>query len=139
MAEISVENQTCKKCGVDIRPNTLFCYNCGASVAPEEMNGNRPSSADFQNKSVKEKKASKIKSRTVSKKHIKDLEQTASFETTKFKSAASLRQKSKPAQKKSIEVIWEEPENAPNVWFLAVAFLLTLFAVGILFAMLYIR
>ena len=59
---------------------------------------------------------------------------------TKLKSAAALRKSGRVApQKKTVEVVWEEPENAPNGWFLVAAFVLALFAVGILLAMLYIR
>ncbi|HLM02795.1 MAG TPA: hypothetical protein VK400_17215, partial [Pyrinomonadaceae bacterium] len=59
---------------------------------------------------------------------------------TKLKSAASLRRSGRaPVQKKTVEVVWDEPESAPNVWFLVVAFVLVLFAVGVLLAMLYIR
>lgn len=32
MEETSVEKRVCKECGVDVRPDTAFCYNCGRSV-----------------------------------------------------------------------------------------------------------
>lgn len=57
----------------------------------------------------------------------------------KLKSAASIRQKSKLAEKKRVEVVWAPPQGAPNIWFVAVAIVLTMFAVGILAIMLYIR
>lgn len=34
MREAAVEKAVCGKCGVDIRDDTLFCYNCGNRVAP---------------------------------------------------------------------------------------------------------
>lgn len=57
----------------------------------------------------------------------------------KLKSAASIRQKSKLAEKKRVEVVWAPPEGAPNIWFVAVALVLSIFAVGIFVVMLYIR
>lgn len=30
-----VEKRVCGECGVDVRPDTSFCYNCGKSVSPE--------------------------------------------------------------------------------------------------------
>ena len=56
-----------------------------------------------------------------------------------LKTAAELRQESKTALKKPVNVSWEEPQNAPHLWFLIATFILTLFAVGILIAMIYIR
>ncbi len=35
MTEAVLEKETCSGCGVDIREDTLFCYNCGARVADE--------------------------------------------------------------------------------------------------------
>lgn len=32
MEETLVEKKVCKECGVDVRPDTAFCYNCGKSV-----------------------------------------------------------------------------------------------------------
>ena len=37
MAETSVTNQTCPTCGVEVRPNTQFCYNCGGAVSPDAI------------------------------------------------------------------------------------------------------
>jgi len=37
MAETTVEKATCENCGVDVRENTQFCYNCGKPVADIEI------------------------------------------------------------------------------------------------------
>ncbi len=37
MAEILVEKRFCEVCGVDIRPGSLFCYNCGGSVTLKKV------------------------------------------------------------------------------------------------------
>lgn len=57
----------------------------------------------------------------------------------KLKSAASIRQKSKLAEKKKVEFVWVPPQGAPNVWFVAVSIILTLFAIGVFVVMRYIR
>jgi ribosomal protein L40E len=57
----------------------------------------------------------------------------------RLKSAAAMRQKAKSNQKKVVEYVWEEPENAPNIWFLLVSLLLALFAGGLLLGMLYLK
>jgi predicted amidophosphoribosyltransferase len=36
MALILVNNKICNSCGIDIRPNALFCYSCGSAIASEE-------------------------------------------------------------------------------------------------------
>lgn len=120
MAEIKTEKQICRTCGVDVRPDTLFCYNCGSAV------GNFPTVKD---KLLEEEQFAGRESEKIS----------AAAKETKLTSAASLRQKKNSAPKKTVEVVWEEPQSASNVWFLVVAFLLTIFAVGIFAAMLYIR
>jgi hypothetical protein len=56
-----------------------------------------------------------------------------------LKTASSLRNRPKPSLRKKVEVSWEAHENAPNIWFLVISILLTLFAGLILMAMLYIR
>lgn len=60
-------------------------------------------------------------------------------ETKSLKTASSLRQKPKLPPKRKVEVTWEEPQSAPNIWFLIVAFILLSLAIGLVIAMLYIR
>lgn len=127
MAEITIENKICKNCGADVRPNTQFCYNCGSAVAPEihqSENGN--SYATVKEKLLEEEKKAA-------------LAQNPSPPPEKLKSAASLRKAHKSVEKKRVEVVWEETEGASNLWFIIVAAVLTVFAVGILIAMLHLR
>lgn len=60
-------------------------------------------------------------------------------ETAKLKSAANLRRKAKSFQKKTVEVVWEEPENSPNKWFPIVAFFLIIIVVGIFYLAMYLK
>ncbi|MBA2620735.1 MAG: zinc ribbon domain-containing protein [Acidobacteria bacterium] len=60
-------------------------------------------------------------------------------EEAKLKTAGSLRVKSKTLQPKIIEEVWQEHENAPNVWFIAAAIFLTVLTVGFLFLASYLK
>ena len=60
-------------------------------------------------------------------------------EDAKLKSAANLRRRTKSFQKKPVEVVWEEPENAPNKWFPLVAIVLILFVVAIFYLAMYLK
>jgi hypothetical protein len=60
-------------------------------------------------------------------------------EGAKLKSAASMRRKAKSFQRKTVEVVWEEPENAPNKWFPLVAVVLMLLVAGIIYLAMYLK
>ncbi|HEX8367099.1 MAG TPA: zinc ribbon domain-containing protein [Pyrinomonadaceae bacterium] len=147
MTENPVENPVCSACGAPVRPQALFCYNCGSSIAPE-IDTSEPRDEIFdENKAETQPLAAADENYDApigkpSETLVEDKPEKKSPlpAETKLKSAAALRRGARtPAQKKTVEVIWDEPENAPNVWFLVAAFVLALFAVGILLAMLYIR
>ena len=161
MVEKITENKFCRKCGVDVRPNTLFCYNCGAQVATDEE------VAAENNKSLTEKKvkaagadaekystAKLEKDFSGAKNKVKPIQKPteslnkdqasedvyrAEKRETSLKTAASMRKRPKTNQQARVRFTWENYENAPNPWFLMAAALLALFAVGMLMAMLYIR
>lgn len=152
MAETLVENRICNACGVEVRKGALFCYNCGSSVAPEipaPDNHDSVSDAWFREDIVAEKSVAadseKVEKPTEAKTEVLDAADIPAkkpdiLEETKLQSAASLRRKSRPLQKIKIEeVVWEEPENAPNGWFILVALVLTLFAVGIFWLAIYMK
>ncbi|MBS1792716.1 MAG: hypothetical protein JSS81_02610 [Acidobacteria bacterium] len=69
----------------------------------------------------------------------KPVEKPTIAEEAKLKSAANMRRKAKNFQKKTVEVVWEEPENAPNKWFPLVAIVLILLVVGIFYLAMYLR
>lgn len=150
MAETLVENQICKSCGADVREDALFCYNCGKSVAPEIVaeenhkkdevsntlrrekiteNGNREKTKDGELKEY-------LPVETVADKPIPKPDMPAE---AKLKTTAATRRKSATYQNKTVEVVWEEYENAPNGWFIVAALILTLFAVGIFFLAMYLK
>ncbi len=150
MAELIVENQICKTCGTDVRPQALFCYNCGGAVgfqpdSNENTNGNKKSGVlpkSNHKEEVRDETANKtavfeaerevaqlqVKEETIKKDKKPDV-----FEEAKLKSAASLRRKAKSVQPKKIEVVWEEPENVSGVRLTLIVILLTTFAAAVVF------
>ncbi|CAN5446554.1 hypothetical protein BH20ACI1_BH20ACI1_22690 [soil metagenome] len=146
MAQIIVENQICKACGTDVRKGALFCYHCGGSVAPEIAAPKADKVVDENQVLAKENNAengnklnNKQEDESASIKEIteKPIPKPEIQPEKNLKSAASLRKKSKIVPKKKVEIIWEEHENAPNVWFVLAAILLTIFAIGVMWMALY--
>lgn len=132
MAEATVKNRTCQACGADVRPNALFCYHCGGSLAPA-------ADIDLANKNGGQPE---VRTRAVIIKKTADNpipNPLLTAEEPNLKSAAAMRRKSKRLQPKRFEIIWQEHENAPNVWFVLAAILLTLFAAGILYLAIYLK
>jgi len=152
MPETLVENRICSACGAEVRKGALFCYHCGGSVAPEvpSSENHKPASdawfrEDIIEEKTEEENLEQIEKPAEAKTEVLEaadipIQKPDVFEEAKLKSAASLRRKDRPFQKIKIEeVVWEEPENAPNGWFILVALVLTLFAVGIFWAAVYMK
>ena len=142
MAENLVENQVCQTCGADVRPNTLFCYNCGGSIKPgiavALKDKKDVGEAVFRDKSAeKDNQTAKIEQPISGQIANKPILKPGAIEETKLKSAAAMRRKSKIYQPKRVEIVWEE--RAPNGWFILAAILLTLFAAGIFYLAIYLK
>jgi uncharacterized Zn finger protein (UPF0148 family) len=148
MAETLVENQICKDCGAVVRSQALFCYNCGGAVAEEKSVNNSKQKGKSSRKYIVEEKnrqSNLVKDLNNFPEEIEDDEQNEELSSTegtsktkenkkvKLKSAAALRNKTRRLEPKKVEIIWEEHENAPNLWFLMVAGLLVVFTIVIYF------
>lgn len=137
MAETLVKNRVCDTCGADVRSGAFFCYNCGSSVtaASPERNGSndigeKTEKMPFPEKAFEDEKIPVVENKEKETNEKNEAEITAEAKPV-LKSAASMRRKPKTIQRKRIEVTWEEPASAPNVWFLLVAVLLTGLALGL--------
>lgn len=168
MAKTLVETEYCDACGADVRPGSLFCYNCGGAVSEEgkkySKNHGKKSVSDVwakaditENIDLKTTKLDKGKVEAAADTPIakpsadellpkieaqpieKPPEKPSIQEEAKMKSAANLRRKAKIYQRKTVEVVWEEPENAPNKWFPLVAIVLVLLVVGIFYLAMYLK
>ncbi len=150
MGEMLVENQVCDACGADVRKGALFCYNCGGEVASEivvakndkietvdnvrfqeSISKQSENGTEFRQSEVETKQ--EVRDISVEEPIVKPIEKSSLNEEAKLKSAAAMRRKSKVIQPKKVEVVWEEHENTPNIWFILVAVFLTIFAAVILF------
>ena len=164
MAETIIENRVCGACGVDVRKGGLFCYYCGGAITPEiaatAANGDSVSNGLIREnieEEIKAKKPKRVKDTSKLKKSVvekidkpiekpidipleKPIEKPQIQAEPKLKSAAAMRRRAKSIQKKVVEeVVWEEHENAPNVWFMVVAFILILIAAGLFFVAIYMK
>jgi ribosomal protein L40E len=138
MAETLVKEKVCRACGADVRPQALFCYNCGSAVAPNaplvENNNKKVESDWFQDKPVEEEFETEdeiIADKEPDVDEIAEDEKAEKRDLSKMDSAAQLRRRGKSIQKKRVEVVWEEHDNAPNGWFIFFAVVLTILAVVI--------
>ena len=75
---------------------------------------------------------------TIRESGIRDVKPGIS-EQAKLKSAASLRRKAKSFQKREVEIIWEEPQNASGGRLILIALLLTAFAVAVVVLAMYLK
>jgi len=160
MAETLKVETKCSACGAEVRPGSVFCYNCGGAVSPEAENNNRKDAGKehlqsdlsennrFKTTQLKKETFESAADTPIAKPTVgellekieaKPIEKSSIQEEAKMKSAANLRRKAKSFQKKPVEVVWEEPENAPNKWFPIFAVLLILFVVAIFYLAMYMK
>lgn len=160
MAKTIVKKEICDACGAEVRPGSLFCYNCGGAVSEEGQEYARTHTGKISDAWMKADlaennnlKTTKLNAETVAEKPIekptvsellekieeKPAEKPSIQEEAKLKSAANLRRKAKSFQRKTVEVVWEEPENAPNKWFPIVAIALILFVIFIFYLAMYLK
>lgn len=156
-----VEKKVCGGCGVDVRPNTAFCYNCGKSVSleePEPNHDDEASDAWFGETLVSERLEEELQKPEVSEPDIPEPEslepqaeeiEAETIGETKpdapdidpihhslpveggLKSAAAIRKRPKTFQRREVEVVWEKHDEAPNSKFILVTLILVLFTIAV--------
>lgn len=114
-----VEKAVCDSCGVDVRKNTLFCYNCGSKVGSIET-------SITETEDLNEGKTdSGVKAGDQSQ-HLK-IEPPAEADKKRAMAAAE-RRKARISPGKRRQVVWEPAENAPDRTLLLVSFLIAIIA-----------
>lgn len=141
MAEAAAKEKVCSACGADIRADSLFCYACGGSLEAElaELEQTEPEAKveeEVQDDSVKENKDEKI---AIKAKSSEVESKSKNSKKKELKTAASLRKKPKNMGVKRVEVVWEEHENAPNVWFLVGATIFTIIGAILFYLAMYLQ
>ncbi|MEO7659660.1 MAG: zinc ribbon domain-containing protein [Pyrinomonadaceae bacterium] len=125
MSDPSVTKAICEKCGVDVRENTAFCYNCGLSVVAKDL---EPSSikngsgdlAEAENKAILDDLASRLK-----------LDDQA--ENRKLALAAAKRKKARVSPRKAKEFVWVPVEEGTERFPVLIAVLISVITLAIVF------
>jgi hypothetical protein len=122
--------------------------DAGQLVDLAETSDFKTSNIDLKTTKLKEEVIETIDIKPIAKPSVDELgekiapltaEKPSLQDAAKMKSAANLRRKAKSFQRKTVEVVWEEPENAPNKWFPIVAIVLILLVVGIFYLAMYLK
>lgn len=113
MVEAVAEKQVCEKCGVDVRENTAFCYNCGANIAESVSNGAATETGD-------ETKAA-----------LNDLAERFKIdeeEDDRLAKAAAERRKARVSNRKSLKYEWQPTDDSPDFLFVVLTIVIVLIA-----------
>lgn len=101
MPETAVEKKAiCEKCGVDVRENTMFCYNCGHSFteAAAETNGTESAGISDEAQTALDDLAARLR-----------IDESESVDRVKLASAE--RKRARVAPKRPKEEVWEGTEG----------------------------
>lgn len=129
MVDIAVEKSVCEACGAEVRDESQFCYNCGASVAKKTAEGSPAGSVlEEPHKSIAANENGSGRAES----------ESTAFEKPELQTAAGLRKRPKSFQRKRIEAVWE-PRTAPNALFITAVIGLTAITLFLLVAALYLR
>lgn len=111
MTEAVLEKEKCDGCGVDIREDTLFCYNCGVRVAGEEPDTALEDALDAANNGH------------------------SPGESDKLAAAATERKRARVAHRKMAEYVWEPTVGENAGLALIIAILIAVFALIVVLLM----
>lgn len=150
MIEEAVKLKTCPKCDAEVRPNTQFCYNCGASLTVSENGkGNNFSVAGekileeqeiYKTGSLKHvTETAEIKSKPLGNPKINSNLQAVETKSPNLKSAVPKRERPKKIVQKEVKVYWEDYENKSNLGFILATIIMTVFAAVVVYLMLQIK
>ena len=136
MPDVLVGEKTCDRCGAEVREDTQFCYNCGSPVAPEAIP--QPGSSGVKIAKPTEMFSEKDPA-SPSLGVNGELSQPLPSSEPVLRSAASLRRKGKPPERKYVEVVWVPAGDRTN-WVLVLSTIFFLiFTVIVVIEALYYR
>ena len=100
MTEVIVEKEVCSGCGVDVREDTLFCYNCGVRVGETA----RPDALSANN-GVGDNQSAEAKAALLadSKEKLREGDSTED----KLALAAEKRRKARVTHRSARKIVWE--------------------------------
>lgn len=123
MPGVTIDKAVCAECGVDIRENTMFCYNCGSSVA--DIAGKRAVTNGPQVDDNDETQAA-----------LKELAEKLKIDDEadkKLARAAAERKKARQSQRRSNEFTWEPADGSSTSLIILLAVLITVISAGVVF------
>lgn len=129
MPKARVKKKTCKKCGADVREQTLFCYNCGnrvarapavaATLAKVESNG-AVAGNDAETRAALEELAGRFK--------IDD-----DVGDGRLAKAAEERKKARVRPRQRVEFGWEQADDPGNWRLVLLAVLISVISAAAVF------
>ena len=114
MVETAVEIARCEACGSEVRDESLFCYNCGASVSKPEPPA--PSTEVEPARAAPGKPEAR----------------------PPLRSASSMRKQRRAFNRQPVKITWEPPEGSPKA-FIVTTIVLAVGAAVLLAVALYLR
>lgn len=120
MAEAVLEKEVCDGCGVDVREDTLFCYNCGARVAGEDATADEPEKTADETLEVALDAANNGHS---------------SDDADKLAAAATERKRARIAHRKTAEYVWEPTAGEGAGLTFVIAVIVAIFALVVVLLM----
>ncbi|MBE7516289.1 MAG: zinc ribbon domain-containing protein [Chloracidobacterium sp.] len=104
------EKEKCSKCGVDIRENTMFCYNCGTSIEKAEAEVAAPAPAEGDTSAPPE-------------------------ETESPKAPVSEKKRTRAGRRMPTKVVWDVPGRNADRLYLLICFVIFLIAALVVIVM----
>ena len=164
MAENVIEKAACTSCGTEVREGSSFCYSCGEPVSGKPLkakskrsrkgskNGrsvketNRlaeePEKAIVQETQVDEQPVENhaepiaVEEPVIEDKHA--LAESVVEDSSRLRSAASMRRRTRTFERKPVEIMWVEREK-PSLTFIIVSLIIVGFAAVLLALALYLK
>lgn len=124
-----LEKTVCEKCGVDVRENTYFCYNCGTKIGDSKqpagtVNADDPEYVDVASEPVEKPDVlnsvpASGKINTKGREALEDLAERIKLDDKPddgeaIARAAAKRKQSRNAKRKGIEYVWEPVDEPPG-------------------------
>jgi hypothetical protein len=138
MPEVLVDQRTCGACGADVRPESLYCYNCGeeindlqGAVKPIQRPDFEPDEKPILSPSITSKDSAPVAPKVA-------VERITQANGQPLESAASLRRRTRVMERKPVEVVWESAEG-PNILLIVSTIVLFLFSLVVIGIALYYR
>jgi hypothetical protein len=125
MPKTAVETAVCDICGAEVRDGSVFCYNCGGSLAK-----------DFQPPA--ESKPIETPPRTAAVETNGHSSEDAVYDPARRKAEKSDRRKVRAANRQPVEIVWE-PRTGISLPFFIVSLVLFLLSIGIVIAAFFVR